>query len=580
MGLQYFHKYKLRIQLITINLLIALSAILIFSVGGFTIYYNKMEENVNNLTDIYFYEVSERLQRYFDQVEVMSEVVFYNAAMQTIALGYSGNWQEYQDYDNLIGKYMEMDTTMNDIIFMKNDGDYYYYNDYIHVYPVDTFLKRENYLKHIKDYKLHVIGPLILDNVESDDFYFIRRVKGMSIDLPNYLEEIGIGIMAMKQDEVNSILHNSNLPPATATYLIDEAGKILASTNDTQGYYYTLEEEKKGFIIKKTGIDAFDNNFTLICHLPRDYFYRDLYVYSTYIVIAMIILLIITVIGSLLLNIHVTKPIKELADAFDKVATGDLKSRLKFTYKNEITAIEQNFNNMMNEIYTLNKNIIKNQSMLYEAELDKKQFEYRSLQNQISSHFLYNTLNMIRGMAYSGQKQEMGELINKLVAYLRYIARESQYVSIKEELEHLKNYTYIQQKRFNNKIKVIVDVGTEVKEEKLLKLLMQPLIENAAKHGLNQWCGRGIIKITIKKIEKDLLIKVMDNGCGMTLERLKLINTFFKAEKNQEEHIGLHNIQRRIQLEYGQQYGIEVRSWEGRGTVMIMKLPLLSGDRI
>lgn len=572
MKIKVLHKYRLRIQLITINLMIAFLAIFIIGGGSSVLYYKEVTSHIDNTTDIYFSEVSEQLSDYYIRLQSLSDAVFYTEAFQEMVSGQGVNYEEYINFDLLLTQYMSLEKSISDIYFMgtTKTGNYFL-RDIADMYKIYNSIVEYETKNSPFDNELSIVK---LIKADGQYLFGVRQINGFIAGYETYLEEIGLGIIMLREDSLKSILVNSNMPKTSEIYLVDENNHIIESTvSDLDTETFDKNSYTKSFIIKSSSVEGMNPPMELICLIPKNSLYGDINKYVMYLIMAMVIILLITFVSSISFNYRLTKPLKELADTFDRVAKGDLKSRLKFDYENEITTIEQNFNNMMQDIYTLNKNIVNNQEILYQAELDKKQFQYMSLQNQIKSHFLYNTLSMIRAMAFKGEKRVLGELINRLVAYLRYTAKEQVFVSIKDELDHLHNYIYIQQKRFGRKIIFKYKVEAGLEQVEILKLLLQPLVENAVSHGLKECSSRGIICVNVTSEKQQICVKVMDNGMGLSQEELARVRELLKVNQKDLHHIGLQNIQRRIQLEYGEEYRLHIKSWKDIGTILSFKLP-------
>jgi two-component system sensor histidine kinase YesM len=233
---------------------------------------------------------------------------------------------------------------------------------------------------------------------------------------------------------------------------------------------------------------------------------------------------------------------------------------------------------MVDDIYSLTHKIFNMQQKLYEAELQKNQFKLFGLQSQINSHFLYNTLNCLRGMARKNAYEEINSIIKNLVAYFRYNMKGSEFVTLAEEIEHMQNYYEIQKTRFGDKFCFIYDVAENIKRQSIIKLSLQPLIENIFLHAFQNKRGIGIIKVKAKRINDIVEIRVMDNGEGIDQKILKELKRLLLIGDDKEiaslKSIGIINIQQRLKIYYGEQSGLRIMSKKGFGTVVIIKMPM------
>lgn len=219
--------------------------------------------------------------------------------------------------------------------------------------------------------------------------------------------------------------------------------------------------------------------------------------------------------------------------------------------------------------------------------LKNKQAEYLALQNQINPHFLYNTLEAIRGDAICEGMHNIADTTKALATFFRYTITEVGYlVTLEDELENIENYFTIQQYRFGEKLDMKINFPEdhlELMQVQLPKLTLQPLIENAISHGLECKVGVGTITIDIDYTKETLTIHVRDDGVGIEEEELLRLNQMFlrqdknpmSEERSQRGSIALGNVNSRIKLLFGEDYGIHINSILGMGTQVEVRLPLI-----
>lgn len=229
-------------------------------------------------------------------------------------------------------------------------------------------------------------------------------------------------------------------------------------------------------------------------------------------------------------------------------------------------------------------NVIEETNTQYDTQLLLKKAEFDTLQSQINPHFLYNTLDAIRGQALKDGTPTVSSMVEALSSLFRYsISSNDTFRTFEEELSNLDHYLLIQQFRFNNRFQIIKEIEDETILHciKIPKLLLQPIVENAIYHGLEMKSGEGIIRIKAYHTDKAIMIIIHDNGIGIDLETLKRINealrdgvSDFSARTNHGTGMALININKRIQLYYGSDYGLTVYSTVGLGTEVHISLPL------
>ncbi len=230
----------------------------------------------------------------------------------------------------------------------------------------------------------------------------------------------------------------------------------------------------------------------------------------------------------------------------------------------------------------------KFKEMLNTKELisaSKKQAEYLALQNQINPHFLYNTLEGIRSEALYAGITEVARMTEALSSFFRYtISNVEHLVTLEEELNNVNNYFIIQQFRFEDRLSISIDTGNEREEllsAKIPKLILQPVVENAIYHGLEEKIGKGIVRIKIEGTGKRLIITISDNGLGMPEEKVIALNKKLRAislegmkqEDTTKSGIALINVNSRIKLLFGDEYGLYIYSTQNEGTDVEITIP-------
>lgn len=217
-------------------------------------------------------------------------------------------------------------------------------------------------------------------------------------------------------------------------------------------------------------------------------------------------------------------------------------------------------------------------------EIMKKSIELSTLQSQINPHFLYNTLDSIRGEALSNHQPEIAKMTEHLSRFFRYcISNRENIVKLSEELRHVQNYFYIQQYRFGSKLALEIEIEDgDLYEYYLPKITLQPIVENAIVHGLESSREMGTVRIVASASERYLNIQIIDNGSGMSRETLEKINGRLKdmqveVSVSGKRHTGIaiYNVNSRIRLCFGEEYGLHYWSIPGQGTRVEILLPLI-----
>ena len=301
---------------------------------------------------------------------------------------------------------------------------------------------------------------------------------------------------------------------------------------------------------------------------------------SIYVLVAVGLIIVALLISSLIAR-NITLPIQKLRDSMKSVQKGNFDIEdIEVISDNEIGSLTRSFNVMTHRIRELMEQNVKEQEQ-------KRKIELKALQSQINPHFLYNTLEAIRGDALCEGIDSIADTTEALSTFFRYtITDTGNLVSVEDELENVENYFKIQQYRFGDKLDMRVnfpDDYARILECKLPKLTLQPVVENAIFHGLEAKAEGGVIIISLEMTEKKLLINIHDDGIGIDEEELIKINQRLEItsgplteEKRKRGGIALPNVSRRIKLLFGDEYGIHIYSIPNLGTEVRISVPIIT----
>lgn len=268
-----------------------------------------------------------------------------------------------------------------------------------------------------------------------------------------------------------------------------------------------------------------------------------------------------------------TRPLELLMNTIQKIGNGNIQLRAKIVKKDEIGELAQKFNEMLDQMEELKQKEYQAKQLLNRAE-------YKALQAQVNPHFLYNTLDTMASIAEIRNCPEVSHMSQSLALIFRYsLNMKDPFSTVENEIAHLKNYIYVMDMRMHDNIQYTFDVDEMTLKSKLPRLSLQPIVENAINHGLRNKRGKKKIGIQIKCKQMDLVIRIEDNGIGMDTSE---INESLRKNKldfvEKGNSIGLHNINARLKMLYGNQYGMHLESTLGEGTKVFMVLPYSGED--
>lgn len=285
-----------------------------------------------------------------------------------------------------------------------------------------------------------------------------------------------------------------------------------------------------------------------------------------YILAAVILILGVLLISHLLSRV-ITRPLRQLTESMSMVEKGQFdKANVYVAMENEIGSLSKSYNLMTERIHTLmDENV-------YEQK-QKRKSELKALQAQINPHFLYNTLDSIIWMSEAGQNDEVVEMTSALAKLLRQsISNDHEQVELIQEMEYVRNYLTIQKMRYQDKLEYSIEIEPDVRHVEIVKLVLQPIVENAIYHGIKYKGSKGSLQIRAYAEGEDVCIVVEDDGIGMDETVLRTIFDEKETLKKQSG-VGVPNVQKRLKLYYGEEYGITYESRQGEGTKAVIRIP-------
>ncbi|NJD04140.1 MAG: sensor histidine kinase [Ruminiclostridium sp.] len=417
---------------------------------------------------------------------------------------------------------------------------------------------------------------------DSDGNTVISLVRKFS-NLNNLSETIGILRIDILEDNIKKIISNASISRQGIVYIKNSDGKII-SCNDydkikslsSDGNTPDIENKPtpewenvnmngKGFFIKMA--DIRNTDWVLISMIPAEDLTAISKQFGDYILILMLGIVLIAYFFAYLISNSSTKRIGQLVKSMEKLEQGNFEIKNNIIYgKDEIGRLMIKFNFLVRKI----ADMIQEQFI---AGQKIKSAELKALQSQINPHFLYNTLDMINWAAAINQVPEIESTVQNLAKFYKLsLSKGKETIPIADEIEHIKVYLEIQNQRLENRIKLDLNIDEEIYEYSTIKIILQPIVENAILHGImEKENNTGEIRISGKLDNSDIIISIHDDGIGMSEEKLQTLLT--KEISSQNYGYGIKNINERIKLYYGSQYGLTYKSAVGEGTSVEVRIP-------
>lgn len=392
-------------------------------------------------------------------------------------------------------------------------------------------------------------------------------------------DRIGTVIVLCENTRINGVLKNSKIMEGTAFYIVDANSTVVSSNmNDYIGrnsreVYNRVRYLKDSMLLEKNIRNA---EWKILNEIRFYTVVSDLQGYQRFVIVTAFVLVFLIILLMNLINYSITRPIGKIVRSLQHIGVSNIKERIAIPAYNEVGFISENINLMLDKIEDMTNRIVLEQQMLYETELSKKRSELSALQSQINPHFLYNTLECVRSIGVARRINEIKEIASAMATIFRYSIKEQPYVHVERELEIIGEYIKIMNIRFWDKFEVRYDISRQTRDKMIMKMLLQPIVENAFYHGLEPKEGKGRLDIFGRVQGDTLVFEITDNGIGMDPLKLQNITSVLDSPGAGIEgrHIGMMNINKRIKLEYGERYGISISSLKDQGTKVTIRLPV------
>jgi two-component system sensor histidine kinase YesM len=579
-------RYKI-IFLVTLTVMLPLSLF-----GGYLyyiVYNNLLPQNLNKEIESHLHQVTDNIISKYRIIDNSFNLFLSNQNIRSSLFRLSKEDQTYylksetkleiesQLKYNVIHDYGWNSGLMNSVfIFEKEDNFFYLLNDYL--YDEGFIADHIDFYNTLDNEKPE--ETIILPSQKYNIIYFVKDIKTLISK-----ETIGKLVLSINEDELNNKFIISLKEKKYIALIIDKNNNIIFHTDrskigsqfEVDNSFYKAVNSNKEFMYNNeiyfVGIqDVEDLGLTSIIMVPEKEI-SSIHIITKYTFIIFATIFLALFISSYAAAI-VTKPFNDLIEHIQKVKAKNFKSKMpKYKYT-ELNQVSITFNNMLDEIENLFTEVYKKQLLLKESEL-------KALQAQINPHFIFNVLETISWEAKMSGNENITMMVHSLGELLRsnFTFSNREKIKIEEELKYVNFYLDLQNIRFGDKIYICTYIeNTDLLGLFIPKLSLQTIVENAVVHGLENKIGNGNLDIKIYSKRDSVYLIVTDNGIGFDAREITkhLINNS-DNNKNGRTHIGLTNINQRIKLLYGEDYGITVESTVTKGTIATIKIPMDRG---
>lgn len=574
-----FVKFSTSFLLVGLIPLIALS---IFSLQAFTGHVERF--TLNNLKQMSIY-MSYNMNNFFLDYDEITRLMYtgkYEGYSHTVSIDQTASVNEYEQINNVpIDAFLRMllysDKHIRSVYFVREqDGKLYYKTRQSRPLLTDK-LPLAEWTKPLAE----TPNQLAIAPTHGEDYYNYEQQKVITfgrslIDISGKLTKehkvVGRLFIDVDAGAVDSFFQEMNLGTTDEIYVLDNERNIYYSNQQEKSnaeIQQHLSNKSKDYLVFSNDVPYI--NGSILIRVSRENIFDQLTATQTTVYVAIVICSIVLLAMGTYFSRKLASPIRVVLQHMNKVELGNLDAQIKQYSKDEIGRLAFGFNRMVERLKVFIDDA-------YVAEIKQKQAELNALKSQIRPHYLYNTLEVIRMNAVYNDDEEVADMILALSNQLKYVIDYGEdWVDIQAELNHLEDYFYILRVRYENRIDLRIAKNDNVSlDYQMLKLSLQPIVENAIQHGIQPKGGKGSVLVSLEATEDLLSVTVYDDGIGIAPEKLQALQANLADPKAPAKNIGLKNVHDRIKTVCGEQYGLEISSIEQVGTSVKLYFPLTS----
>ncbi len=532
--------------------------------------------------------VLKRIDMLLDKVEKYSVYITLDPEMvKVLSKDYGNN----VNYPRLFAEQVENLTAIEpDILavhYFSNDGDVF------HFPPTISFnsIEQLNCDEFIDDESIEESSAMRWSGVYSQMYYKSSDrqetqnvFSGMRSFKRSFQPGIkGVLVLDISEMTLYEFIRNISFGDNSKIYIVDSSGRIMTSSEREEvslniddsilkiihdkesGASYTNLGKSKTLVVHNTSPKT---GWKIIATIPlSDVLYQTGYIKAMALLVAVVVIIVSSTV-SILISSKITKPLRGMTKLVKEVAKGNFDVRYEVRTNDEIKELSDGFNSMISNIKSLINKV-------YVEEIQLKQTQLENLQSKINPHFLYNTLDTIYWMLIIEKQHKIASLVVALSDMLRYnISNILDQVTIREEIRQIENYLFIQKTRFRDRLNVQYDIDESIVDCYILKLVIQPIVENAIKYGLECQSKNGTIIIKAFEENGGILLQVIDDGKGMDQNEIRnLLDSSNNPSLLKKPGIGIKNVNERLKMCYGERYGLSIQSKIGEGTCVSVFIP-------
>lgn len=561
-------------------------AILIFlSATLYAFFSSRIQETTTDATERLLNQTSINLETYLRNMRLISDTMYYSVIKESDI-----EEDSMEEQMNLL--YEANKDNLINIACFYNDGSL------VASVPLNTQKSTVNVAK--QQWFESAIGEMenfhfstphvqnLFDTTSARYYWVVSLSRAVELNR-NGKSMLGVLLIDMNYSSIKELFDRVNESrPSGYVYLTDSEGEIIYHPHQSLIYSELLEENNLKHVTYKDGStrETFNGEehlvsiktvsytgWKIVCVMPYSTSVFGTYKTQYYVVMIACAIMLLMIFLSQVISIQITRPIKNLTESIRFTEDGTLNPDIYIGGNTDVEYLGRTLKDMVAQLRKLMDDLVTEQE-------DKRKTELDALQSQINPHFLYNTLDSIVWMIEGEQYDDAVFMITQLASLFRIsLSKGKTVISIEDELKHAQHYMNIQKVRYKDKFEINFDVDPMIYQYRIVKLVLQPILENAIYYGVDGLDGEGIITVKGWMEDNDIYISIRDNGLGMSEEDVKrLLTGEARREKKHGSGVGLINVHKRIQLHFGMEYGLIVESVPDEGTTVTVHVPKIAEE--
>lgn len=578
----FYSRQSIRAKMMTNTLFVVVITVFALSYSNMNVLRSSMMEVNNQYTDQLIEQVNIRIETYIKEIDRITDFIINAPEVQLYFSNSLDNQSKsymIENVESTLDLYASNEQNIMGILVVNKYGEMITTN--MKKIEDNSLAMEYWFIQTVTDpEQIHLFSQPIGRNVKSIyDYYNADNIISFTkAILDEKGDVIGVVLIDMKLDVVENIINSAILGKSGFLYVVEADGDMVYAPINSLVYRISSS------VIRNEGaINIKSEQYKIINRLSEYTGWYVVGVFPTnetmdiilkvliYFILYAAIILIVAIFLSGYLSRTLTKPISILRSLMARAEEGELDVQFDIKYNDEIGMLGQSFNKMIEAI----KNLI---GQVYTAQKNKREAELKAFQAQIKPHFLYNTLDTINWMAIEQGSEDISKMITDLTNLFRIsLSKGNEIISLENEILHVQSYLDIQMVRYEKQFEYKLELDAQIKHLRVLKLILQPIVENAIYHGIKENKRKGFIHISVNIVNNQLIFIVADNGLGIEGARLTELKEVLagKEYRTDDFGIGMVNVNERLRLNFGNDYGIKIESERQKGTTVTICHPMI-----